>query len=444
VPLLQSVRVDAAALGFTLGLAIVTGIVFGLAPAFGASDAALSNALKEATRGSTGRRTWVRNALVVAEIAFASVLLVGAGLLVRSFVRVLDVDLGFRPTGAVTVRVDPPPSYSTDELKDAYVADVLQRVRDIPGVEGAGMTDALPLGRNRTWGVAAKGVTYPPGKYPSVFPRMTTDGYLGAMGIPIRAGRDFTAHDASGSQPVIIVNETLARRLWPGEDPIGKAVTGACAKGDRIVVGVAADVRHLALEQASGNEMYLPMRQCHDVPSFDLVVRSTVTTAQVVPAIREALRPIAPNLNATEFRTLQQLVDRSVSPRRFLVLLLGGFAVFALVLAALGIYALISYSVAQRTQEIGIRMALGASALHVQRGIVGHTVRLAAVGIAIGIVASIVLARSIGSLLYGVTSADPPTFAAMLLVLGAVAALAGYLPARRASRIDPLIALRAE
>jgi ABC-type lipoprotein release transport system permease subunit len=243
---------------------------------------------------------------------------------------------------------------------------------------------------------------------------------------------------------VIIVNETLARRLWPGQDPIGKAVVNACTSSDRIVVGVAADVRHLALEQASGNEMYLPMRQCHDVPSFDLVVRSTLTTAQVVPAIREALRPIAPNLNASEFRTLQQLIDRSVSSRRFLVLLLGGFAVFALVLAALGVYALISYSVAQRTQEIGIRMALGASAHHVQRRIVGQTVRLAAVGIAIGIAASLLLARSIASLLYGVTAADPPTFAAMLLVLGVVAALAGYLPARRASRIDPLVALRAE
>lgn len=444
VPLLQGVRVDGAALGFTLVLAIATGIVFGLAPAFAASDAALGDALKDATRGSTGRRTWVRNALVVAEIAFASVLLVGAGLLVRSFVRVLDVDLGFRPTGAVTVRVDPPASYTTNERKDAYMGDVLRRVRDIPGVESAGITDALPLGRNRTWGIRAKGVTYPRGTNPTAYPRMATDGYLGAMGIPLRAGRDFTAHDDATAQPVIIVNETLARRLWPGQDPIGKVVLNACSAGDRYVVGVAADVRHLALEQASGNEMYLPARQCHDMPSADLVVRSTLTAAQAVTAVRAALRPVAPNLDASEFRTVQQLVDRSVSPRRFIVLLLGSFAIFALVLAALGIYALISYSVAQRTQEIGIRMALGASARHVQRRIVGQTVRLAGIGIAIGIAASSLLARSIGGLLYGVTAADPATFAAMLLMLGTVAALAGYLPARRASRIDPLAALRAE
>ncbi len=444
VPLLQGVRVDAAALAFTLALAIVTGIVFGLAPAFGASDAVLNDALKESARGSTGRRTWVRDALVVAEIAFASVLLVGAGLLVRSFVRVLDVDLGFRPTGAVTVRVDPPASYTTNERRDAYLGDALRRVRDIPGVEAAGITDALPLGRNRTWGIRAKGVTYPPGTTPLVYPRMVTDGYFGAMAIALRAGRDFTEHDDAAGQPVIIVNETLARRLWPGQDPIGKAVMNACSRGERYVIGVAADVRHLALEQTSGNEMYLPVRQCHDMPSADLVVRSTLTTAQAVTAIRAALHPVAPNLNASEFRTIQQLVDRSVSSRRFIVLLLGGFAVFALVLAALGIYAVISYSVAQRTQEIGIRMALGASARHVQGRIVGQTVRLAAVGIAIGIAASVLLARSIGSLLYGVTAADPATFAAMLLVLGFVAALAGYLPARRASRIDPLAALRAE
>jgi predicted permease len=444
VPLLQGVRVDAAALAFTLGLAIVTGVVFGLAPAFGASDAVLNDALKESARGSTGRRTWVRNALVVAEIAFASVLLVGAGLLVRSFVRVLDVNLGFRPMGAVTVRVDPPASYTTDERRDAYLGDVLRRVRDVPGVEAAGITDALPLGRNRTWGIRAKGVTYPPGTTPLVYPRMATDGYLAAMGIPLRAGRDFTVHDDVAGQPVIIVNETLARRLWPGQDPIGKTVVNACSRGERYVIGVAADVRHLALEQTSGNEMYLPVRQCHDMPSADLVVRSTLTTAQAVPAIRAALRPVAPNLNASEFRTIQQLVDRSVSSRRFIVLLLGGFAVFALVLAALGIYAVISYSVAQRTQEIGIRMALGASARDVQGRIVWQTVRLAAVGITMGIAASVLLARSIGSLLYGVTAADPATFAAMLLVLGFVAALAGYLPARRASRIDPLVALRTE
>jgi predicted permease len=444
VPLLQSVRTDATALGFTLALAIAAGLVFGLAPALGASDAALNHALKDASRGSTGRRTWVRGALVVAEIAFACVLVVGAGLLVRSFIQVLDVNLGFRPAGAVTVRVDPDSSYTTTAQKNAYFDEVLRRVRAIPGVQSAGITDALPLGRNRTWGVRPKGITYERGRTPSAFVRIVSDGYLAAMGIPLVAGRDISERDTSSSEPVIVINETMARRLWPGQDPIGKSFLNLCTSTERHVVGVAADVRHLALEQESGNEMYLPLKQCGDLPSADMVVRSTLTTAQVTGEVRETLTPLNAAIDANEFRTVQQLVDRSVSPRRFLVLLLGAFAVFALLLASLGVYALISYSVTQRTQEIGIRMALGASIRNVRGEIVGQTLRLSLVGITIGTIASWVAARSMSRLLFGVTPTDPATFAGMIFVLAAVAALAGYLPARRASRIDPLIALRAE
>ncbi len=203
-------------------------------------------------------------------------------------------------------------------------------------------------------------------------------------------------------------------------------------------------MRHLALEQASGNEMYIPLRQCADLPSVDLVVRSSMATAPLVSAMRETLKPLAPNLPGNQARTLQQLVDKSVSPRRLIVLMLGGFAVFALILASLGIYALISYSVSQRTQEIGIRMALGASAGDVQRRIVGQTLGLSAIGMVLGVAASWAVGRSVSGLLFGVTATDPVTFAVMLLVLGSVALLAGYLPARRASRIDPLVALRVE
>jgi predicted permease len=444
VPLLQRVHTDATALGFTLALAILTGIVFGLAPAFQSSETALHDALKDASRGSTGRRTWVRNALVVAEIAFACVLLVGAGLLIRSFVRVLDVNLGFRPSFAVTVRVDPDASYSTREKQVAYFDEVLRRVKAIPGVESAGITDALPLGRNRTWGVRAKGVTYERGKYPSAFVRVVSDGYPGAMGIPLRAGRDLSEHDTASSEQVMLVNETMARTLWPGQDPIGQMVQNPCSQNGRRVVGVVGDVRHLALEQASGNEMYLPLRQCDDQSSADLVIRSTLPAAQLAPAVRDTLKPLAPNIAGNEFRSLQQLVDKSVSPRRFVVLMLGGFAAFALILASLGIYGLISYSVNQRTQEIGIRMALGASARDVRTRIVVQTLRLAAIGMTIGVGASWALARSLSGLLFGVTATDPVTFLGMLAVLTMVAALAGYVPARRASRIDPLIALRAE
>ena len=445
VPLLQTVHADATTLGFTLAIAIVTGIVFGLAPAFQTPEAMLHDALKDTGRGSAGsrRHTWARNVLVVTEIAFACVLLVGAGLLLRSFIQVLDVNLGFRPSHAMTIRVDPDQSYSTREQRTAYFDEVLRRARAIPGVQGAAITDALPLGRNRTWGGRAKGVVYEAGKAPSAFPRIVSDGYAAAMGIPVLAGRDLSDRDTSSSEPVIVINQTMARALWPGQDPLGKIVLNACSP-ERRVVGVIGDVRHLALEQASGNEMYIPMRQCGDQPSADLVIRSTLPEAQTASAVRAALKPLAPNLAANEVRTLQQLVDKSVSSRRFVVLMLAGFALFALILASLGIYALISYSVTQRTQEIGIRMALGASAREVQARIVIQTLRMAAIGMAIGVGAALALTRFVNGLLFGVTPTDPATFAAMLLVLGIVAGVAGYLPARRASRIDPLVALRTE
>jgi predicted permease len=445
IPLLRDVRTDGTALGFTLAIALVTGIVFGLVPALQPHGAALMHALKDAARGSTGgrRRTWVRNVLVVSEIALACVLLVGAGLLIRSLMRVLEVDMGFDAARAATIRVDPDSRYATRELRNAYVDEVLRRVKAVPGVQSAGITDALPLGRNRTWGAPAKGVIYQRGEFPSAFVRVVSDGYPAAMGIPLRAGRDIAASDTAATEPVMMVNETMARRLWPGQDPIGKFVLGPCAK-ERKVVGVVADVRHLALEQLSGNEMYLPMRQCGDQSSADLVVRSTLPPAQLAGVIRAALQPIAANLPGNDYRTLQQLVDKSVSPRRFMVLLLGGFAVFALVLASLGIYALISYSVGQRTQEIGIRMALGASARDVQAGILAQTLRLACIGMVLGTAASWAMVQSAGSLLFGVTPRDPATFLGMVLVLTLVASIAGYLPARRASRIDPMVALRAE
>jgi putative ABC transport system permease protein len=445
IPLLRDVRTDATALGFTLAVALVTGVVFGLAPAWHARGAAFANALKDATRGSTEsrRRAWVRNALVVSEIAFACVLLVGAGLLIRSLIRVLDVDMGFQPARAATIRVDPDNRYTTPEQRNAYLDEVLRRVKEIPGVESAGVTDALPLGRNRTWGSPAKGVTYERGRFPTAFVRIVSDGYPAAMGIPLRAGRDISPSDTRTTEPVIMINESMARALWPGQDPIGKYVLGGCAK-ERRVIGVVGDVRHLALEQTSGSEMYIPMRQCTDQASVDLVVRSTLPPSQLAAAIRATLQPIAANLPRNDFRTLQQLVDKSVSPRRFLVMLLGGFAAFALVLASLGIYGLISYSVHRRTQEIGIRMALGASARDVQAGILVQTLRLAAIGIVLGAAASWAFVQGAEALLFGVTPRDPATFLGMAAVLILVALVAGYLPARRASRVDPMLALRAE
>jgi predicted permease len=445
IPLLRDVRTDATTLVFTVVVVLITGVIFGLAPALQASGASMTSALKDTSRGSTEsrERTRVRNALVVSEIAFACVLLVGAGLLIRSLASVLEVKIGFEPARTSTIRVDPDSRVTTPAQGLAYMDEVLRRVSQAPGIERAAITDTLPFGRNRTWGALAKGATYERGQYPLAFVRVVSEGYPAAMGIPLLAGRDFSASDMSDKEPVMLVNKTLANALWPGEEPIGKYIVGPCAK-ERRVVGVLSDVRHLSLEQPAGNEMYIPARQCDDLAGSYLVVRSTLPPGQVAAMLRAALTPIAPNLARNDFRTLQQIVDRSISPRRFTVVLLGGFAVFALILAALGIYALISYSVNQRTREIGIRMALGASAPDVQARIIGQTLRLAGMGLVIGAGASWLLARGASSLLFGVTARDPQTFIGMVAVLTTVALVAGYLPARRASRIDPMVALRAD
>jgi len=442
IPLLSDVRIDGSVLGFTLVAALLTGLLFGLVPALQVQDLKLHDTLKDSSRGSSQGRghAWIRGALVVSEIGLACVLLVGAGLLIRSFLRVLDVNMGFRPERAAALRIDPNSSYKTQEARNSYFTEALHRVMDVPGIEGAGLSDSLPLGHNRSWGVAAKGVQYTPQNYPNGFPRIISDGYFHAMGIPLKAGRDFTERDTKGSLNVIIINETLAKNLFPGQDPIGKIVRAD--DPDRTVVGVVGDVHHMALEEGSGNEFYIPMRQTQDYGTVDLVVRTSLPTAELASRLREALRPIEPDLPTANMRTLQTMVDRAVSPRRFVVWLLGGFAGFALVLASLGIYAVISYSVSQRTQEIGIRMALGASAETLQGSILLQTLGLAGIGMVVGVVASWVLARTLSGLLFGVTSSDPVTFLGMLVILTAVAALAGYLPARRASQIDPMAALR--
>ena len=443
IPLLSSVRVDSSALFFSLLVAILTGVLFGLVPALQIPTFAVHDTLKDAAGNSSEsrKRSWVRSALVVSEIALACVLVVGAGLLIRSFLHVLDIDLGFRPDRTAALRIDASSRYSTDALRNSYYNDALRRVRSVPGIQGAGLTDVLPLGGDREWGVGAKGQLYDRDHYYPAFVRIVSDGYFKAMGIALKAGRDFTGHDDAKTQPVIIINETFARKVWPAQNPIGQTIMGA-GNVDREVIGVVADVRHLALEQSSGNEMYLLIRQTGDYAAVDLVVRSSLPPGQLARAVRAALEPIEPDLPANEFRTVQQLVDRAVSPRRFIVWLLSGFSVFALILASLGIYGVISYSVSRRTQEIGIRMAIGATGGDVQRSIILETLGLAAIGMIIGTFASWMLTRAISGLLFGVSTTDPVTFIGMLFVLTTIASIAGYLPARRASRIDPMRALR--
>jgi predicted permease len=441
LPLLESVRIDGSALLFTLLAAFACGVLFGLLPALRVTALSLREGMQDGGRGSSGgkRHAWVRDGLVISELAFACILLVGAGLLIRSFLRVLDVNPGFRPERAAALRVDPSFRISGLAQQNSFIDDVLHRARSVPGIVAAGTTDVLPLRDDRSWGIGAVGKVYEKGHQPEAFIRVVSDGYFEAAGIPLRLGREFTERDRASGERVVVINETLARTLWPGQNPLGQAIT---QDGGRRIVGVVADVRHATLETAGGSEMYLPMRQTGDYAAMQLVVRTALPPESLAAGIRTALRPIDPNLPVREFVTFQDLVDRAVSPRRFLVMLLAGFAGFALILASLGIYAVISFSVSQRVQEIGIRMALGASATDLQRRIVLRTLGLAALGLALGMAGSRVLSSALGSLLFGITAGDPVTFIEVGTLLIAVAAIAGYIPAWKASRIDPMVALR--
>jgi predicted permease len=443
LPLLASVRVDGSTLAFTLLAAVASGVLFGLAPALQVPAYQLREGLQDAGRESTGssRHGWFRDGLVVSQFALACVLLVGAALLMQSFLRVLDVNLGFRPEHAAALRIDPGFRIPNLAQQNSFVDDVLHRARSVPGITAAGISDVLPLDGDRGWQVGAKGQVYDKDHHPEAFIRVVSDGYFEALGIQLKSGREFTESDRAASEPVVMVNETLARTLWPGQDTVGKMMT---QDGGRRVVGVVADVHHGGPERLGGSEMYLPMRQTGDFSAMRLVVRTALPPDSLAAGIRMALRPLDPNLPVTEFQTLQGLVDKVVSPRRFLVLLMSGFALFALLLASLGIYALISCSVNQRTKEIGIRMALGASSGLVRRGVLATTLRLALVGVALGTLGSFALSKWIESLLFGTTPANPAVFSSVGLLLCAVALIAAYVPARRASRIEPLRALRTE
>lgn len=441
IPLLGSVRVDGSTVAFTLLAAVTSGVLFGLAPALQVPAYKLREGLQDAGRESSGssRHGWFRDGLVVSEFALACVLLVGAALLIQSFLRVLDVNLGFQPRHAAALRIDPSFRISSFAQQNSFIDDVLHHARSVPGIAAAGIADVLPLKGDRSWQVAGKGQVYEKGNHPEAFVRVVSDGYFKAVGVPLKSGREFTESDRASSEPVVIVNETLARTLWPGQDPIGQMMT---QDGGRRVIGVVGDVHHGGPERLGGSEMYLPMRQTADYPEMELVVRTALPLDSLAAGMRVALRPVDPNLPVTEFQTFQRLVDRVVSPRRFLVTLLTGFAGFALLLASLGIYALISYSVNQRTREIGIRMALGASERLVQREVLMKTLRLALTGVAIGTLASFALKKWIESLLFGTTPTDPVVFSGVILLLCSAALVAGYIPARRASRVDPMVALR--
>ncbi|HEY5254556.1 MAG TPA: FtsX-like permease family protein, partial [Acidobacteriaceae bacterium] len=337
---------------------------------------------------------------------------------------------------AISVDYDDPGSAAK---MGAILHETIQRVEAIPGVETAGITDSLPLSRNRSWGIQAKGQTYRPEELQDTFVFMVSPGYLKAIGMRLLEGRDVDWSDSAKSQNVVIINETVAKKLWPGQDPIGRIAS--LNDTDARVIGVIADVRESSVEGDPGWQMYLPAMQFRP-DGAQLVVRTKLPPAVLASSVLATLRQINPGQPATEFRPIQGLVDHAVSPRRFFVSLVDIFAGLGLLLASLGIYGVISYSVTQRTQEIGIRMALGASRSRVQFGVMWKTLRLALLGILVGLVASFAATRVIATLLFGTAPTDLATFVATVVILIAVAFIAGYIPAWRASRINPMIVLR--
>ena len=443
IPLLRDVRVDGAAVGFTILVTALATIGFGLLPAYQASSQALLNVLADASRGTTsGRGSRVRRAIVVAEVALACVLSTGAGLLIRSLRQVLDVRPGFATENVIAVRVDPSRSGSTFAQRNQFFDEVVRAIGSVPGVQAAGLTDALPLGDNfgwRRWDARA-GEAPRDGERFSPLVRMIDDRYLETMSIPLLSGRAFTAADDSTADPVIIINDALAKTLWPGKDATGRIVI--TSGKNRRVVGVVGAVRYFGLDRDVEGEMYMPIRQTGNYQMVDLVVRGAIPPAALAAGVRATLRRVDPSLPIPEFRSMRQLVDHSVFARRFVVLLVTGFALFGLTLSCIGVYAVISYSVSQRTQEIGIRMALGATPRDLRSAIFGETGILVVLGVVIGAPTSWLAGRLIRGLLFGIAPADPVTYSAVLLVLSSIALVAGYVPARRAMRIDPAIALR--
>ncbi len=443
VPLLGGASVDPLALAVTVGLSLLAGVGCGVLPAMhltGARrDLALQNATHQRTAGRSATRT--RDAMIVAEVALACILLVGAGLLLWSFNSLLQVNLGFQPQHAMAWRLDPPSNFKSEDDRVRYVEGEIAKVAALPGVETAGLSDTLPLGRNRSWNAGAAGVEYPAGQFPLAFPRMIDHQYLQAMRIPLLEGRLFDGRDTSTSTKVIIINQSFAQLLWPGRSAIGRKMTGAV---DATVIGVVADVRHSSLESPGGNEMYLDIRQVGDWGGIDMVVRSALPPAALVPEVRSALKAYDPTAPSGEFYELERLIDDAVGPRRLITQLLGFFSAVALTLAALGLYGVIAYSVGQRTQEIGIRMAVGAQRSDVLRLIMQGGMRLVLLGVVLGLLGSLALTRLLQSLLFGVTSHEPLIYAGIAALLVTVGVTACLLPALRATRIDPISALRAE
>jgi putative ABC transport system permease protein len=456
LPSTAVIRMDGKVLLFTLFVSVLTGIIFGLAPAFAAAKADLHDTLKEGGRSSTagGRRSWLRSTLVVTEVALSLVLLIGSGLLIKSFVRILNTDPGFKPQNLLTMQI------ALNAEKDEggkvlnFFNNLTGRIAGLPGVESAAFSFGIPLGQAADTSFGIVGRPKPePGKQPQTMLYITSPDYLQAMGIRLVKGRFFTPQDTQRSPRVAVIDETFARQQFPDQEPLGQYLAGDGKDNpDSEIVGLVAHVKHFGLDAVERvqPQLYLPFNQAPNemLPSLasrmDLIVRTTADPWNLTAAVRSQVQALDPNQPVFNVSTMEQTLDQSLVRQRLSMTLLAFLASLALILAAVGIYGVMSYAVTQRTHEIGIRMAIGAQRRDVFKLVIGRGMILALIGVAIGLVGAFALTRLMATMLYGVEPTDPPTFIVIGILLTAVALIACYVPGRRATKVDPLVALRYE
>jgi predicted permease len=448
----EGIAIDAKVLGFTLLVALVTGLFFGLAPASQAANFNLNDTLKEGGRdsgaGPRGKR--LRSALVIAEVAVSFILLIGAGLLINSFMHLRNLDPGFHADHLLTLNVDlSETKYPDNPKRTAFFDDVVRRVQALPGVRSVAVAGNLPFTYNGdSMPIGVEGIPDPPpDQSPDVIFRAIGPGYFSTMGIPLVRGRDFNDQDALESNLAVVVSEKTARHYWPNDDPIGKRIKNGSTTSDapwRTVIGVVKDVRQNDFIAEPKMQMYFTYRQLRSLMPNALIVRTAVDPLSMAASVRNAIWAVDKDQSVANIDSMEHIVAGAVARQRFSMLLLAIFAGIALILAAVGIYGVMSYSVAQQTREIGIRMALGAQRSDVLKMTVKQGLRLVVFGLIIGLAAAFILTRVMASLLFGISATDPLTFISISLILLAVAILASYLPALRATRVDPMIALRAQ
>jgi putative ABC transport system permease protein len=445
-PRAAEISVDLRVLGFTLAVSLLTGIAFGLIPALQGSRTDLNETLKEGGRSSGGRaRSRLGGVFVVSEVALALLLLVGAGLMLRSFIRLMNVDPGFDPHNVLAIAIRPPETKYNSAQQAAFSQQLLERVRALPGVRSAGVVFPPLWVWENTSGFRIEGEPPPP---PSVSRRISnrvvSPDYFKTLNIQLLKGRVIDENDGPNKPPVVVINETLARRYWPNSNPIGQRIFSGEDTTWREIVGVVRDARYNSLDTEAGGQVYAPFDLYAGVNYRTLVVRADGDPLGLVPAVLAEIKAIDKDQPISSIHTMEEMMAKSVSQRRFNMLLLAIFAGVALLMAVVGIYGVMSYSVGQRTHEIGLRMALGANTADVLRLLLGQGMKLVVMGMAIGLAAAIALTRLISSLLFDVHATDPATFVAISLLLALVALLACYVPARRAAKVDPVVALRLE